>query len=117
MVDLQSSLDGRNIAIDQVGVTDLRYPIVILDREHERQQTVANFTMSVSLPHHFKGTHMSRFIEVLSEHRGEVTMRTLPGILQELKRVLQAESARVEVRFPYFLDRVAPVSGASARLR
>jgi GTP cyclohydrolase IB len=114
MDDLQGSPDDRNIAIDQVGVTDLRYPIVILDRQHEKQQTVASFTMSVSLPHHFKGTHMSRFIEVLSQHRGEVTMRTLPAVLQQLKAVLEAESARIEVRFPYFLERVAPVSGATA---
>ena len=114
MVDLQGSPDHRNIGIDQVGVTDLRYPIVILDQQHERQQTVASFTMSVNLPHHFKGTHMSRFIEVLSEHRGEVTMRTLPAVLGQLKAVLEAESARVEVRFPYFLERTAPVSGATA---
>jgi GTP cyclohydrolase I len=114
MVDLQGASDDRNIAIDQVGVTDLRYPIVILDRQHEKQQTIASFTMSVNLPHHFKGTHMSRFIEVLAQHRGEVTMRTLPAILQQLKAVLEAESARIEVRFPYFLDRVAPVSGAVA---
>jgi GTP cyclohydrolase I len=70
--------------------------------------------MSVSLPHHFKGTHMSRFVEVLNEHRGEVTMRTLPAILTELKERLKAESARVHVVFPYFLERVAPVSGARA---
>jgi GTP cyclohydrolase IB len=114
MVDVQSSPDDRNIAIDQVGVTDLRYPIVILDRDHEKQQTIANLTMSVNLPHHFKGTHMSRFIEVLERHRGEVTMRTLPAILSELKTVLDAESARVEVTFPYFLDRTAPKSGATA---
>ena len=114
MHDIQGSPDDRNIPIDQVGVTDLRYPIVILDRDHERQQTVASLTMSVSLPHHFKGTHMSRFIEVLSEHQGEVTMRTLPAILQQLKTVLEAESARIEVRFPYFLQRSAPVSKATA---
>ncbi len=114
MVDVQSSSDDRNIPIDQVGVTDLRYPIVILDRAHERQQTVASLTMSVNLPHHFKGTHMSRFIEVLAQHRGEVTMRTLPAILSDLRSVLDAESARVEVRFPYFLDRAAPKSGATA---
>ncbi len=114
MHDIQNSPDDRKIPIDQVGVKDLRYPIVILDRRHERQMTVANLTMSVNLPHHFKGTHMSRFIEVLSEHQGEVTMRTLPAILQELKEVLEAESARIEVRFPYFLERSAPVSEARA---
>lgn len=114
MHDVQSSRDERQIAIDQVGVTDLRYPIVVLDRLREKQQTIARFTMSVSLPHHFKGTHMSRFIEVLDEYRGEVTMRTLPDILKQLKSRLDAESARVEVTFPYFLERAAPASGARA---
>ena len=114
MDDVQNGIDDRRIPIDQVGVSDLRYPIVVLDRQREKQQTVAKLTMSVSLPHHFKGTHMSRFIEVLNEHRGEVTMRTLPAILQELKQRLQAESARIEVSFPYFLERAAPASGARA---
>ena len=114
MDDVQNGHDDRRIPIDQVGVTDLRYPIVVLDRQREKQQTVAKLTMSVNLPHHFKGTHMSRFIEVLNEHRGEVTMRTLPTILRELKGRLQAESARIEVLFPYFLERAAPASGARA---
>lgn len=112
MEDVQSRPDERRFAIDQVGVSNLRYPIVVLDRAQERQQTVASFTMSVDLPHHFKGTHMSRFIEVLNAHRGEVTMRTLPAMLAELKERLAAERARVVVRFPYFLERRAPVTGA-----
>ena len=94
--------------------SDLRCPIVVLDRQFQKQQTVATLTMSVNLPHHFKGTHMSRFVEVLNEHRGEVTMRTLPAILQDLKQRLQAESARIRVAFPYFLERTAPASGARA---
>jgi GTP cyclohydrolase I len=114
MHDVQSQNDDRQIPIEQVGVTGLRYPITVLDRDHERQQTVASITMSVNLPHHFKGTHMSRFIEVLDQHRGEVTMRTVPAILRELKERLEAESARVEVAFPYFLERSAPVSGMKA---
>jgi GTP cyclohydrolase I len=112
MEDVQSRPDERQIPIDQVGVSDLRYPIVVLDRELGKQQTVANLTMSVSLPHHFKGTHMSRFVEVLNEHRGEVTLRTLPAILAALTERLQAESARIEAVFPYFLERAAPISGA-----
>jgi len=112
--DVQSSHDHRNIPIDQVGVSDLCYPITVLDREQGKQHTVARLTMSVNLPHHFKGTHMSRFIEVLNKHRGEVTMNTIPTILADLKEVLHAESARVEVVFPYFLERAAPVSGAKA---
>ena len=112
--DVQSARDERNWPIDQVGVMDLRYPIVVLDRQQARQQTTATLSMSVSLPHHFKGTHMSRFVEVLNEHRGELTMRTLPAILRELKSRLHAETARLEVSFPYFLERAAPVSGARA---
>src|SRR6266545_6976026 len=110
MHDIQSLPDHRNVALDQVGVTDLRYPITVYDRAKKEQQTVARITMSVNLPHHFKGTHMSRFIEVIEAHQGLVTMKTLPGILRELKRTLEAESARMEVRFPYFIERSAPVS-------
>ena len=112
MIDVQNRPDERGIPINQVGVKDLRYPIVVLDQKNEKQHTVADISMSVNLPHHFKGTHMSRFIEVLNEHRGEFTMRTLPAILQELRERLDAESAIIEAKFPYFLDRKAPVSGA-----
>ena len=112
MMDVQSQPDDRGIPLDQVGVTGLRYPIVVLDKAHQRQQTIADITMSVSLPHHFKGTHMSRFLEVLNEHHGEVTMRTLPTILKRMRERLDAESARIELKFPYFLEREAPVSKA-----
>lgn len=112
MKDVQGRLDTRQIAIDQVGVSELRYPIVVLDRENEKQHTVAVLTMSVGLPHHFKGTHMSRFLEVLNEHRGEVTQRTLPYILRALRERLEADSARIEVHFPYFVEREAPISRA-----
>jgi GTP cyclohydrolase I len=114
MDDVQSRADDRQIPIDRVGVSGLRYPIAVLDRQQGRQETVATLSMSVSLPHHFKGTHMSRFIEVLNRHRGEVTMRTLPVILRELKERLDAESAHVEVRFPYFVERSAPVTESKA---
>ena len=112
--DVQNRGDERRVPIDQVGVSGLRYPISVLDRQQKKQQTIAQLSLAVDLPHHFKGTHMSRFIEVLNEHRGEITMRTLPAILQELKERLDAESARVEVTFPYFLERIAPASGARA---
>jgi GTP cyclohydrolase I len=114
MKDLQNMRDHREIPLDHVGVRDLRYPIVILDQTAGTQQTVARLSMSVDLPQHFRGTHMSRFIEVLEHHRGEVTIRTLPIILDELRRRLQAERARIEVRFPYFLQRSAPVSHSAA---
>jgi GTP cyclohydrolase I len=112
--DVQNQPDVRNVAIDRAGVSDLRYPIVVLDRYHQVQHTIANVSMSVGLPEEFKGTHMSRFIEVLNEHRGELTMRTLPTLLHDLRRRLQAKIARVEVVFPYFIERAAPVSRATA---
>lgn len=111
--DVQNHRDERQIPIDQVGVSDLRYPIIVLDRQRHQQHTVASVSMSVSLPDEFKGTHMSRFIEVLNQHRGEITMHTIPHILRALKARLQAECAQIEVRFPYFVERFAPVSRAS----
>jgi len=112
--DVQNRPDSRGIAIDRAGVTGLRYPISVLDKQDGRQETIAEISMSVSLPHHFKGTHMSRFIEVLNAHRGEVTMRTMPTILHELKQRLEAETAHIEVKFPYFLERSAPVTNSKA---
>jgi GTP cyclohydrolase IB len=112
MQDIQNQADHRQIAIDKVGVCNLQYPIVVLDRTNQCQSTIARLSMSVNLPHEFKGTHMSRFIETLNAHRGEVTMRTLPQMLRELKERLMAESAQIEASFPYFLERTAPVSGA-----
>ena len=112
--DVQGRSDERGIDIDQAGVRDLRYPITVLDRARGEQQTIASLSMSVGLPYRFKGTHMSRFVETLEDHRGEVTMRTLPTILRELRGRLDAEGARIEAKFPYFLEREAPVSGGKA---
>lgn len=114
--DIQKSRDTRGIPIEQVGICDLAYPIHVLDREGKPQRTIAKISMSVHLPHHFKGTHMSRFLEILSRHEGEITMRTLPAIVRELEEKLEAESARVEVEFPYFIEKAAPVSGAKAKV-
>ena len=114
--DLQSHHDTRGIPIDQVGITDLRYPIQVLDRAGNPLPTVAFISMSVHLPHHFKGTHMSRFLEVLTKHKGEVTMRTVPLILRDLKKTLDAKSVQIELKFPYFLTKPAPVSGALGKI-
>jgi GTP cyclohydrolase I len=114
LADVQSSRDGRGVALDQVGVSDLKYPITVLDREQETQQTIAEVSMSVGLPKEFKGTHMSRFVEVLNQYRGEFTMHTLPDLLQTLRERLEAEQARIEVQFPYFLERTAPVTEKKA---
>jgi GTP cyclohydrolase I len=112
MEDVQSRRDHREIPVDRVGVSDLRYPIVVLDRQRQKQQTVASVSLAVNLPHQFKGTHMSRFVEILNEFRDELTLRTLPSLLFELKHRLDSQNAHVEVVFPYFMERIAPVSGA-----
>jgi len=114
MEDVQSRKDERNQAIDKVGVADLRYPIVILDRANGKQHTIATVSLSVHLPHEFKGTHMSRFLETLARHHGEITFRTLPAILEELRTRLSAEKAQIELAFPYFIERCAPVTGLQA---
>lgn len=116
MVDVQSSSDGRRITLDEAGIRDLLYPVTILDRERDRQRTVASVSMSVELPHHFRGTHMSRFMEVLGRHDRDFDGRTIPAILSELRRALDARSARMTMEFPYFMEKRAPVTGSSARM-
>lgn len=111
LVDIQSSRDPRNIPIDKVGVRGVKYPIMVLDRAHENQHTIGNFTLTVDLPHHFKGTHMSRFIEVLSVHSDAISVHAIPKILQGLKEKLHAETAHLEVTFPFFMKKAAPVTG------
>ncbi len=115
-VDVQNSRDFRNITLDEAGIKDLLYPVTILDREREKQRTVASISMSVELPHHFKGTHMSRFVEVLGRHDRDLDGRTIPAILNELKDVLGARAARITISFPYFLEKKAPVTGAPAKM-
>jgi GTP cyclohydrolase IB len=112
MRDIQSETDDRNIEIDQVGVKNLRYPISLSDKTQGQQHTIATINMSVSLPHHFRGTHMSRFIEVLNRNRRELDIHRMGAILKEMKDVLEAESAHLELAFPYFIETEAPVSRA-----
>ena len=112
MDDVQNHNDERGIRIDRAGISGIRYPIVVLDRANEKQHTIATLRMSVAVPHDEKGTHMSRFIEVLNEHHGEVTMRTMPAILKRILHHLDADSAKIETHFPYFMTRIAPESGA-----
>ena len=111
LIDVQNSKDKRGIAIDKVGIKNLHYPISVLDKAKSFQHTVADINMYVDLPHYFKGTHMSRFLEVLNEHRGEISIIGFPDILRKIKKVLNAGSASVEMEFPYFIEKTAPVSG------
>ncbi len=114
MEDIQSSADTRELPIDLVGVHGLRYPITVRDKKRQRQKTVAEISLSVSLPQHYKGTHMSRFIEVVHSRRDQVDMETLPAIVAALREKLEASRARMEVTFPFFMERSAPVSGLSS---
>lgn len=112
--DHAAEFDDRGLPIDRVGITDLRYPVQVLDRNQGMQATVALLGLYVGLPHHFKGTHMSRFVEILNEVRGELTFRTMPGILDAIRRRLEADDAWLEMDFPYFVNKKAPVSGAES---
>ncbi len=112
MADVASQHDSRMIAIDKVGVKNIRYPIRVLDRVNDTQHTVAVFNMYVDLPHQFKGTHMSRFVEILNEHRGKISVDNIFDLLHEVRTRLDAESAHIEVEFPYFIEKEAPVSKA-----
>jgi len=116
LVDIQSSKDSRNIAIDKVGVRGVTYPIKVLDRKNEFQHTIGTFELTVDLPHDFKGTHMSRFIEVLSEHQSEISVHALPKILKGLKERLNAETSHLKVVFPFFREKAAPVTGKTSMM-
>jgi GTP cyclohydrolase IB len=113
MIDVQSQRDNRKIPIDKVGIKNLRYPIIVRDRREGRQATVATINMYVDLPHEFKGTHMSRFVEMLHLVKTEVSLKRFSVLLDQMKKHLHAASAHIEFTFPYFIEKHAPVSGAS----
>ncbi len=110
MQDKQSEKDIRGVRIDRVGVKGLLHPIIVRDLAHKTQNTVATITMSVDLPHHFKGTHMSRFIEVINEHGGIIHVENIPDILHKMRKRLDAENAHLEITFPYFIEKKAPIT-------
>ncbi len=112
IADVQSLPDHRNIDIDKVGVKNISYPIVVLDKFNGTQNTVACINVYVNLPYRHKGTHMSRFIEILSEFRRNISIKNIHSILEETRRRLQAQSAHIELTFPYFIEKEAPVTGA-----
>ncbi len=112
--DVQNSEDTRHIPIDKVGIKDIRHPVVVRDRSGGEQHTVANFNMYVSLPHNFKGTHMSRFVEILNNHEYEITVDSFKRMIEEMTDLLDAESGHIEMLFPYFVNKAAPVSGVKS---
>lgn len=116
MADVQNQLDTRRIKIDKVGVKDIRYPISVRAKDNTDQRTVASVNMYVDLPHHYKGTHMSRFIEILSIHRHSISLQSISTILKDMKERLDTASAHLELSFPYFIEKKAPVSEAVSLL-
>lgn len=114
IADVQNYADSRNIAIDKVGIKAIRHPVKVLDKTGGAQHTIATFGMYVYLPHHFKGTHMSRFIEILNGNEREFSVESFEQTLRQMVVKLEAESGHVEMNFPYFVNKKAPVSGVQS---
>jgi GTP cyclohydrolase I len=114
MKDVQNRYDRRKIPIQKVGIKNLQYPITVLDRLNNSQCTTAMVSMYVDLPHRFKGTHMSRFVEILNMHHGRISPAKLDDILKAMIGKFDCETAHLEMQFPYFIKKAAPVSGAES---
>src|SRR5882762_7551776 len=116
IADVQNTADTRKLAIDRVGIKAIRHPMTIRERAGGNQHTIALFNMYVGLPQQFKGTHMSRFVEILNSHERELTVETFNLMLREMVKKLEAETGHIEMSFPYFVNKAAPVSGVKSLL-
>jgi GTP cyclohydrolase I len=114
--DVQGSVDTRHLAIDKVGIKDIKHPVRVKDRSGREQYTIANFNMYVDLPQDFKGTHMSRFVEILNEHEYEITVQSFKQMLTEMIHRLEAKSGHIEMTFTYFVRKSAPISEVKSLL-
>ncbi len=114
IADVQGSTDTRRIPIDKVGIKGIRHPVRVRDRSQGEQHTIATFNMYVNLPHNFKGTHMSRFVEILNNHEYEITVESFRTMLHEMSDLLEAHSGHIEMTFPYFVRKAAPVTGVES---
>ena len=114
--DVQGRLDTRRIPIDRVGIKDIYYPVRVKDRSGGEQHTIANFNMYVHLPHNFKGTHMSRFVEILNEHEREISVESFNEMLSQMALRLDSGAGHLEMTFPYFIMKRAPVTGVQSLL-
>lgn len=109
--DVQGRIDTRQQPIDRVGIKDILHPVRIRDRAQGEQHTVAQFEMTVDLPQNFKGTHMSRFVEILNQHEQEISVKSFKNMLTVMVTRLEAKTGHITMRFPYFVEKAAPVSG------
>ncbi len=114
MPDVQGFADTRQIAINKVGIKSIRHPVKVLDKSSGAQHTIAVFNMYVGLPHNFKGTHMSRFVEILNSHEREISVENFPAMLRDMVHKLEAETGHIEMNFPYFINKSAPISGVQS---
>ncbi len=113
MRDIQSEEDTRAVPLAKVGVKGVHYPVTVLDKNSKQQQTTATVDLYVNLPHNYKGTHMSRFIEVFHKYHEDISMHHFLDMLEEMRGKLSAQRAYGRVQFPYFIEKKAPVSGAA----
>lgn len=114
IADVQATPDTRQIPIDKVGIKDIRHPVRVKDRSQGEQHTIAQFNMFVELPHNFKGTHMSRFVEILNNHEPEISVESFKNMLEEMNERLEANTGHIEMSFPYFINKSAPISGVES---
>ena len=112
--DVQGSADTRQIAINKVGIKDLHHPVQVQDRHGHRQTSVANFSMYVNLEHAVKGTHMSRFLELLNDREPILSVESFPHLLAQMTERLEAQRGYIEVSFPFFVNKSAPISGVQS---
>src|ERR1700735_2389825 len=111
--DVQGRADTRRLPINRVGIKDIRHPVRVKDRSAGEQHTIATFNMYVGLPHNFKGTHMSRFVEILHAER-EISVESFRGMLRTMTTRLEADTGHIEMSFPFFVMKKAPVSGVES---
>ncbi len=114
--DVQGRADTRRLPINRVGIKDIYHPVRVKDRSRGEQHTIANFNMYVALPHNFKGTHMSRFVEILNEHEREISVESFGEMLAQMTARLDSDGGHLEMSFQYFVMKKAPVSGVESLL-
>ena len=112
--DVQGRADTRRIPINRVGIKDITHPVRVKDRASGEQHTIATFNMYVNLPHDFKGTHMSRFVSILNQHEREISVESFQNMLEEMTMRLEANAGHIEMTFPFFITKRAPVSGVAS---
>ena len=116
IADVQASPDLRQLPVQMVGIKDIRHPVRVKDRSQGEQHTIAQFNMYVELPHDFKGTHMSRFVEILNNYEPEISVQSFKKMLKEMATRLEADTGHIEMTFPYFINKAAPISGVKSLL-